>query len=219
MSNIYNTGLQTTDSKLYILDLDTQESMEIQFVPDNLSIDRKIRLNAVNIIARNLPKYQYSGGQTELDFRLDFYADEENRVSVIQRCKWLEGFTVNDKGRSPQKKLALIFGSMFRDDIWIMGEFKYKLENFDKQFGMYPKQAYVDIKLHLTTASNTSFTETRGIYQRGQDDGRNPINLGTARGSDDNGALKNFEQSDNPNTFDQILQRAISRLGYTRYKY
>lgn len=91
--------MATTDKKLYfILVDDPTKQLYIQFVPPDLKVNRSVSIQEVQVVGRNNPFYQYTGGAKTLSLQLDFYAEEESREDVIRSCEWLEALTYNNDG-------------------------------------------------------------------------------------------------------------------------
>jgi hypothetical protein len=216
MQSIKNVAVDNIGHSLYFVVVDPIASskdllprLEIQFVPPNLQLQRNISLNEVQIIGRNIPRYQYGGGATTLSFTLDFYADEQNRVSVINKCRWLETLAHNDGGKNPQKRVQLFFGSLYGVEKWVVGNVSYTLSNFSKTHNYLPQQAIVDITLCLDSDSNPTWDQTLKYMEPGQPDGNRPVNLGLGRDTDI--ALNSYAPSTD-NSFEAQLKRALDRL-------
>ena len=143
-------NFNTTQQRLYFILVSSPESrLYIQFVPPELNIQRNSSVQAVQIVGRNNPLYQYTAGEKLLSFQLDFYADEESKMDVINNCKWLEALTYNEGYSKPPERVKLVWGDLFQDELWIVKTVNYKLSLFDKEKGFLPRQAYVDISLAL----------------------------------------------------------------------
>lgn len=147
------SNFSTTDQRLYLVLVSNPESrLYIQFVPAELNIQRNSSTQAVQIVGRNNPLYQYTAGEKLLSFQLDFYADVEDKSDVIEKCKWLESLTYNDGYSKPPERVKLVWGDLFKDELWIVKTVNYKLSMFDKEKGFLPRQAYVDISFALDTS-------------------------------------------------------------------
>jgi hypothetical protein len=158
--------MATTDKKLYfILVDDPTKQLYIQFVPPDLKINRSVSIQDIQVVGRNNPFYQYTGGAKTLSFQLDFYAEEESREDVIKSCEWLESLTYNNDGaidsngreltnsEKRPSRIKLVYGNLFQDKnyLWIVKSLNYTLSRFNKEKGFLPQQAYVDITLALDT--------------------------------------------------------------------
>lgn len=146
--------MATTQGRLYFIALQSRERLDIQYVPDDLTIDRSPSIADVAVIGRNNPVHHYSSGKTSLKLQLDFYAEEEDRQDVIRKCRWLESLGYSDGLSRPPEQIKLVFGDLFRDEIWIVKKVSYKLSNFNKEYGFLPQQAYVDVSLALDPKTN-----------------------------------------------------------------
>lgn len=144
------------ESKLYITTERTLDTIPIQFVPSDLAIGRTASQNSIAIIGRNNPLYHYSGGESTLNFQLDFYSEDAARKDVIGYCRLLEANLANNNGyQDPPQRMRLTFGKLFRGDVWwIVKSCGYKLNNFDKTAGYLPVQAYMDLSLCLDPNRN-----------------------------------------------------------------
>ncbi len=153
-----------TEGRLYFIEVDTLERLEIQFVPDEIAVVRAPLIGGLQVIGKNTPNYQYVGGETILTLKLDFFAEQENRKDVINRCKWLESLQYNNGNQSSPSKVKLIFGGLFKDDLWIVRAAGYKLSQFNKEKDYMPQQAYVDIALALDPDFNISGNDIKSQY-------------------------------------------------------
>lgn len=204
--DLLNRGLNTTGGMLYLVEIDTAVRLEIQFVPEELSFGGVTRIGEIQILGRNTPRYQYLGGEALLSFQLDFYADEESRQSVIQKCRWLEKLKQNDGYRKGPSKVSLVFGKLFNAQSWIVKSFEYKVGNFSKPKGFLPQQAYGNLVLALDPESNLLWEDISPEVFLGDSDGNHPFLFGQARESDE-------QQADFTNAKDGIsLQDFINTL-------
>lgn len=148
--------------QLYFIALNAlNERMEIQYVPDELNVTRQPDIEEIKIIGRNNPKHHYSGGTTKLQLKLDFCAQTENREDVIKKCRWLESLCYNDGYTVPPSKVKLVFGKLFRKEVWVVRNVSYQLTQFEKPTGWLPIQAYVTIDLSLDTKTSLRISDVR----------------------------------------------------------
>lgn len=145
------------DQRLYITTEKTLQTIPIQFVPPSIKIGRNANQNAIAIVGRNNPLYHYSGGETTLQFQLDFYSESEFRDDVIRFCRLLEAVAANNDGYSnPPERIRLTFGKLFKGDMWwTVKSCPYELSQFEKSVGYLPVQAYMDLSLVLDPTKNT----------------------------------------------------------------
>lgn len=153
--------LTTTEGKLYFIAVDTLDRLEIQFVPQELNYQRKPNIGEIQIIGRNTLKFHNLGAQAELPLTLDFYATEEDRMDVINKCRWLEHLCISDGNKKPPQRVKLIWGDLFKDQVWVVKSVSYKLGNFNREKGFLPQQAYCDVLLGLVTDKNETWEDIR----------------------------------------------------------
>lgn len=206
--NINNYGLQTTDKRLYFIAENSRKRMEIQFVPDKISINRDIDLGVMKVVGRNTPRYQTIGGEELLTLNLDFCADEDSRQSVIARVEWLKSLTYTNRGKLPAQRIILVFGELYKKQKWTLKHLKAEMGSFNPQRGYYPQYANVQIGLALDTDTDIGWEDVAPLRSFGLPDGSNPVDLGKPRDNDDT----KFFVATNDNSFESILRRAAERL-------
>lgn len=154
-------ALTTTGGRLYLIALKSLQKLEIQFVPPSLDFNRAPTIEEIAIVGRNNPLHHYIGGRTTLDFELDFHSDTADRTDVIKKCRWLEALGYNDGYQKPPEQIRLVFGKLFRDEIWIVKNVSYRLVQFDKPSGYMPIQAYVKLSLALDPKQNLRLIDVK----------------------------------------------------------
>lgn len=153
--------MATTQGKLYFVATKSLERLEIQFVPNELGMTRNSDTQSVQVVGRNNPFYHYTAGETLLNLELDFHAEREDRQDVIEKCRWLEGLAYNDDYPNPPEVVKLVFGQLFKDEIWVVKSVNYKLTQFDRLYGFFPKQAKVTVSLALDVKGNYKKSDLR----------------------------------------------------------
>lgn len=157
--------MSVTEGRLYFVEIETKERLEIMFVPDKLERDRIPAIAPIKIVGRNNDKYHFTGGETVLSFRLDFFSEDENREDVYEKCMWLESLMYNGVGNEPPSRVQLVFGGkMFKKDIWIVERAKAEYSLFHKQQYYLPQQAYVDVVLKLDPKTNLRNHDIRNPF-------------------------------------------------------
>lgn len=155
---------KTTAGRLWIVpEIELDQKIEIQFVPREIAISRVSAIQTIAIVGRNNPFYQYTGGETTMPIQLDFYAEDEDRKDVLRKVRFLESLSINNGYKNPPQRIHLIFGDIFKNEMWVIKSVKTKLSNFDKPYGMLPKQAYVDLELALDTNVNLTRKDLRNV--------------------------------------------------------
>lgn len=146
-------ALEGIKDNCYFIDLDAEDVNEaklaFQFIPKVFERNRSVNIDSVAIVGRNVPSYHYTGGETTLSFELDFFAEEQSRQDVMRRCNWLEALTYNEGRLVYPHRVVLSVGKMFRNQVWVVKACSTTYDNFHKQHGFLPQQAYVRITLGL----------------------------------------------------------------------
>lgn len=167
--------MSTTEGMLYFIALDTLDRLDIQFVPENLTINRNPNIASIQVVGRNNPIYHYISGDTNMNLELDFHSADENREDVLKKCKWLEHLAYNDGYAKEPQRVKLVFGDIFKDELWVIKKVSYVLSQFNKQKGFLPQQAIVSIELGLDPTNNLGWEDVRidgGIKHLGVTNGR-----------------------------------------------
>lgn len=159
-------SISTTEGKMYLVNIqDPRQKVEIQFFPRDLPFDRAIKSNDIDIIGRNNPLAHHTGGATTFTLNLDFYAEEENLEDVMRRVTMIESWTYNEGFDEGVPPIKVVWGSLFKSqDAWVIKKCSYRFEQFDKQRGFLPRQAYMDLTLSLDTPTNVKASERRRIW-------------------------------------------------------
>jgi hypothetical protein len=139
---------------------DEFERIEIQFVPPALSYNREATLAQIEVVGRNNPTQQWTGGNTSLSFKLDFFSLQENREDVMKKVRWLQSLTYRREfGQVPLVKVA--FGKLFLKENWFVKSVNVELTQFNPAQSWLPQQAYVDLTLQLNNEKDLNFTTIR----------------------------------------------------------
>ena len=152
--------MTTTEGRIYLVNTVTLERLEYQFIPLELSYSHEADVNEVKIIGRNEPKYHSTGGKTTMPLKLDFFSMEENREDVIRKVKWLETLAMSDGYGRSQPRIKVVFGRLFRDELWVVKDVRATFKLFNRAYGMLPQQAEVTLNLLRDANVNTKWQET-----------------------------------------------------------
>lgn len=153
--------MTTTEGRLYFIDVVTRERLEIQFVPLELEVVRGINMEAVAIVGRNTPRYEYIGGEKSISLKLDFHANNDDKQDALAKAKWIEQRTYNDGYAAPATRIQLVWGDMFKNEVWVIKSCPYRLSQFDKTRGFFPSQVYMDLTLGLSVNHNLRKKDVR----------------------------------------------------------
>lgn len=149
---------------IFFMDTRTLEVLQFQFVPREISYNPTSEFVAIQTFARNNPRYHYTGSEDTVEFEIDWHCEEENREDVIKKCRWLEARSKNNGYKEDPPDMLFKWGNLFTtEDTWIIVAAPYKLSNFDKPYGMLPKQAYQNITLKRVTKTNTTYNQIQRI--------------------------------------------------------
>ena len=155
----YNFG--TSDHQIYILELETGERLEAQFVPEVISAPRDANLTEIMVVARNHPKLHYVNGKDTLTMTLEFYSDEPSRQDVFRKVQWLRSLTMNNGFQGKYRNVSLVFGEMYKNEIWVIQSVRPNLSNFDAENGFYPLRATVLLNFILDPEKNLLISDVR----------------------------------------------------------
>ena len=175
--DIKNTGLNTTGSKIYLLRFDTNERMEIQFMP-SITESRNGNISDYAIIGRNDPKYQFINGKDTIRLDLDFYAEDDKCETVYARVGWLKSLIASNGVNGVAPRVGLFVGNMFKNDKYIVESVDADYSNHSKPNNFMPRQANVSITLSGDPSYNRSHKALQRKYVKGRPDGSSPVNLG-----------------------------------------
>lgn len=142
------------ENQPFIIDLVTLEKLYFQNIPPALDYNPESNFESIASPGRNTPIYQYSGAEDTLDFVLTWYADDESRLDVLLKCKWLEALGKNNGFDEPPHLVKLCFGELFSDAKWIVAKASYKLGRFQRPHRMYPAYAEQQITLKRVEEGN-----------------------------------------------------------------
>jgi hypothetical protein len=147
-------------SGIIIVDLVTQKFLELYTVPQEVRFNPEIKYAALASSGRNNPLYHYTGGEDEISFQIDWFAQKEDLSDVLAHCRWLESIARNDAWAGPPHEVTIIWGDMFNPELtYIVSAAPYKISQFDRLRGMLPKQAYQEVTLKRVVTHNRSHTQ------------------------------------------------------------
>lgn len=154
-SKKYTSPSDRIDRDIWIIEPKTLKKVKLPFVPRELKYTPESNFKAIASMGRNTPLYHYTGGEDTLEFEIDWFAEKEHRYDVIQNCKWLESLSKNDGYDAPPSPVILHWNvDLFSDSIWLITAAPYRLLDFQAHRNMLPQQAYQQVTLKRTTATN-----------------------------------------------------------------
>lgn len=163
--------IQTTNQKLYIIDIEgdfdfskqkTYERLEIQFLPDMVQNNRKANITDLEVVGRNDPLHHFTGGSETLSFELDFYADTTKKDDVIKKVRWLQSLAINDGNFGKASRVVILWGDFLKGKAkWVITEVNAKYTDFQPKYNFLPCQAFVTVSFKLDTNYNLTKKQLR----------------------------------------------------------
>lgn len=147
-------------SQLYILAVDDPQlgRLQIQYPPMEIVESREARVTPIPIVGRNEDLKQFGGGNTSLSFELKFFAVENGFQDAERKALWLKSMTYKEGDRQPSR-IKIIFGDLFRDDIWVVESAEITRELFQPASDWMPR--YVTVNLQLTKIEDQDRTASQ----------------------------------------------------------
>ena len=171
------TNQQIISDSIVIIDIDAVgvdegiRTIELPFIPKELSWNCESSFVAIKPIGRNNPKYHFTGSEDRVEFEIDWHSMDNDRMDVIRKCRLIEALSKGDGYKNPPHRVLLKWGTddiLFRDIIFIVTAAPYRLTQFNKaqllngtiqSNHLLPIQAYQKISLSRITDSNLSSTQ------------------------------------------------------------
>jgi len=158
---------KSTPSNMWLVRLDSRgaevESLRIQTVPLEISVEPTSNWAVIPSIGRNNPFYHYTGGEDIISFTLDWYSVDPLRTDVIKKCRWVESLSKANGYKDQPPRMLLVYGNLYRFNTWIIESAQYRISLFDKEQGMLPRQAYQEIILKKVTDRNSGINDIRYV--------------------------------------------------------
>jgi len=149
-------------NQLYFIAIDTPEvdHLPIQYTPETIDYEREANISEIAIIGRNNGLNQYVGGSTKLSFELMFFSTEAGRQDVKRKVKWLESQTYSG-GDRPPSRLKIVFGDLFKDEIWVLQSVGASYSVFDLDNNAMPTYANVSLSFIRDTDIDLTASDIR----------------------------------------------------------
>lgn len=163
MSNI--TNFETTvepSGRLFIVELSPPfERLEFQSVPDKLTDAREGAYAQIDVPGRNNPLHQYTGGTDNINFVLQFFADEDTAANVIAKCRWLKSLIANDGYEAGARRVKIIWGDLFKNETWFLRSCSIEYQDFHSKRSYNPVFATANLSFSLDTDKNRTLQDMR----------------------------------------------------------
>jgi len=149
----------TTNKELFIVETEDPSSrLEIQFVPGAIGGSRQARLQSVAIVGRNDDLLHYTGGSETLTLELEFYGDSDE---VYKALNWLKSLTVNDGYAGAFRTVKIVFGELFKNNVWAVKSVKPNMSHFNQETGWLPLRGKASVEFQLDPEKNRYIDDVR----------------------------------------------------------
>jgi len=149
----------TTDKELFIAEVDPPfDTVEIQFVPPEMTNNRQANLRDIQVVGRNDDLQHYVSGKETLSFVLDMYGDE---TFVYQRINFLKSLTMNNGFIGSFRSVKLIYGDFYPFHVWNLKGVQSKFTHFTQNLNWLPQRAQVTLNFKLDPVSNRLIEDVR----------------------------------------------------------
>lgn len=129
---------------LYIIALDTPDVpfLQLQYTPLGINISRSAKLQATAVVGRNEPLHQWTGGETQLSFTIDFFAQRADNSDVKEKVDWLLSMTYSGQ-ETPPSRLVINMGKLFEGTTWILKDCNPNYSVFELTKDFLPRMVSV----------------------------------------------------------------------------
>jgi len=143
--------ISTTNGAIYIQNIDSKDlndKIEVQFVPVT-KWNRTAKIDATQVVGKNLPQFQFVGGETTMSMKMDFLATENDRRDALRKVRWLEALTFNEGLKRNPDRVIIVFGDWLKGKVWHIKSVVYDPSMFNPNFGLFPTQIMADVVFGL----------------------------------------------------------------------
>lgn len=154
-----------TNQKCYIVVYDDpSQKLEFQFVPNEATWNRQAKIGEIEIVGRNNPQQQWTGGSDSFAFTLDFYCEDASRKDVTAKCEFLQSLTYANGNTAPPPLVKIVWGEWFRNEKWVLRSCNTVYSTFYKGNGYLPHTAKCDLSFTLNPDFNRTLADIRRNY-------------------------------------------------------
>jgi len=127
----------------------------------NVEINPEGTWATVKSMGRNNPFYMFTGSEDTLSFDISWYALDDNRQDVINKCRLLESWTKADGYAAAPPTLWISWGDsdLFSNEYFILKSAPYKPNNFQKSYRKGNRKdsdsEIINLMLYPNTATQT----------------------------------------------------------------
>lgn len=127
----------------------------------NVEMNPESTWATVKSMGRNNPFYLFTGSEDTLTFDISWYALDDNRQDVINKCRLLESWTKADGYSASPPTLWISWGDsdLFSNDYFILKSAPYKPTNFQRSYRKGNRKddssEIINLMLYPNTATQT----------------------------------------------------------------
>lgn len=176
------------EDSVYIIDIDYNNAqggngyghrvIKLPFIPKELKYSPTSHFAVIKPMGRNTPLYHFTGAEDKLDFEIDWYSFNDDRMDVITNCRILEALSKGDGYEGKPHRVILQWGDndkLFKDHTFIVVSAPYVLTQFSKghinadkvlvRTSMMPVQARQTVTLARVADDNLTHLEIEKVAQ------------------------------------------------------
>lgn len=133
----------------------------IQGMPKEVDVSSENTWAAVKSMGRNNPFYMFTGSEDTISFEISWYAVQQDRQDVINKCKLLESWCKADGYLKSPPLLSIMWGSsdLFKDEFFILYSAPYRLSNFQNAYAKVSK----DPSSNISKGYSNYYTRTKEV--------------------------------------------------------
>ena len=174
------------NSNCFLINVDTLETINFQFVPIGFSYNPEIRTQTIQAMSRNTPIYQNVGSEDIISFELHWVCEEQDRKDALRKCRLIESWAKNDGLEKPPALVKLVWGNLFQqgfglftapdgsiensktslegNDTFIITRCSYDPQLFHAGHGMMPTTIIQQIELRRSHTKSRTREEISNVF-------------------------------------------------------
>ena len=147
--------------KGYLVDVETGESLEFQYNPDDILDKKSTAFAAIKVPGMSHPRYQFVAGEPrKIVFKLSFFKGD-----VKESVNWLQSLLYPEHAGTMLKnaphKVLFMFGDLYPGTICVVRQVKARyIHMFDKD-SLLPQHAEVEVTLEEYIDESVDYSEVR----------------------------------------------------------
>ena len=137
-----------TEDKGAIAEVDNGDIIHFKLNPESIEDSKDTEFASIDIPGMSHPRYQYTGGgERVLSFTIYLHkgAGEDVPTAIKLLRSWLYAEYSEGKLSEPPKKLLIVFGDTWPDELWLLRSMRITHNRFDKNLN----SIYAEIALEF----------------------------------------------------------------------